>query len=124
MAVKLSDTCKCEQKEWSVSSCGHHWCRRCGGYVDAVSRVCQKNPGPIIHCNRRPKWEDGYEYHFRDIMARDRNLTAQMRLGLTNEKTMRAYGLDRTKEDLATKAQYNVLKNEAKARTAFMNFDN
>ena len=108
IAVKLSDHCGCDAERLARSTCGHHWCERCGGYVDAISRVCQKNPGPVIHCNRGPKWREGYDAYFREIGGADDQMTKAMRMHLGNSRVMR-----RSTTDLAIKLLYEIHKREA-----------
>ena len=64
LAVKVSHKCKCDEKNWSESACGHSYCKLCDGYVDVESRVVAKGPGPIIKCCRRPLNKGEYQSLF------------------------------------------------------------
>ena len=54
LSVKLSDRCNCDSQAWTKTTCGHHFCTLCNGYVCSASRVALKGAGPIIECNRKP----------------------------------------------------------------------
>ena len=67
LAVKLKDHCPHGSGAWAEpDACGHVFCKMCDGYVDPVSLVVLKGPGPIVKCNRRPKPLSSYKFFFKE----------------------------------------------------------
>ena len=52
--------CRGHEPEWQKSSCGHHYCGICAGYVDPATLVVMGKPRATVWCNRRPMALDTY----------------------------------------------------------------
>ena len=67
LAVKMSDKCPHEEKNWERTSCGHNWCAKCQGWIDPGTRVGISAATPVVSCNRRPQPAKDYPLAFSEM---------------------------------------------------------